>query len=129
MTKTILAALATLFLLAGAASAQTVVRTQPYGTKVTDASSTIAVTDAFQTLSAAPSGGGSRSDCLIQNNGTNTMWIYIGSGTPAKTSSVTLAKSAATYGGVFRCANAGVTPQDTISITGTATETFTAWIE
>lgn len=85
-------------------------------------SSTIAVTNTFQSIQAASA---SRRACLVQNNSSNTQWVFFGpiaSATKAK--SVVLAP-----GQGVMCNGAAVTLTDQISITGTATDSFYAGVQ
>lgn len=82
-----------------------------------DASGTIAVTNTFQSLFAALQ---NRKSCTIQNNGTNKMYIGVGS-SPTLTNSFQVPA-----GATFVCATMGVTVNDAIAITGTAGDAFVA---
>lgn len=106
----------------------------------TDASSTIAVTNTFQSVFNAAtqgtSGRGGRQSCLIQNNGANTMWVWYGpqNGTggtcpsATKGTSFTLIPPATNVqGGSFSCSNgAGSIIQDQICVAGTSPDAYTA---
>lgn len=86
-------------------------------------SSTIAVTNTFQSLQVYNSG---RSGCLIQNQSTtNTMWVYFG-----PVANATKAKSFmldSTHGLQISCSVGGTSVlRDQVSITGTATDAFVA---
>lgn len=128
MRKGLLAA--ALVLLAGAASAQQPVITSPSRVGSVNASGTIAVTNTFQQvfasalLLAQP-----RQGCAIQNNGVNTMWVFFGplaSATKA-TSFQLVPPGVGVQGGSIGCnTGGGGVLQDQVSITGTATEAFTA---
>lgn len=110
-----------LFLLIGAsfAYAQTPVVTQTSKFSNANASSTIAVTNTFQSIWSSNS---FRNDCIIQNNGAASMYIYFGPIANATTpNSLSLAANS-----TFRCANSGIVQSDQISITGTATQKFFA---
>ena len=110
------AAFAAALLAALPASAQQTTRTS------TDLSSTIAVTDTFQSINAA---NPARQGCTIQNNGAATMWVFFGAIAGAtKAKSVVL-----TTGQSVRCNLPGVTLGDQISITGTATQEFYAKVQ
>lgn len=105
---------------------QQVVETQPLPRQTTNASSTISVTDTFQQiwpLQDTP-GGVTRSACAIQNNGTHTMWVFSGSGTATKGTSVVLPA-----GAMYSCASSGVVTVSAISVTGTAGDAFFAGLE
>lgn len=109
-----------LTLLVGPAWGQALVTTQPLGGTSGNGSSTITVTDTFQSIwSAQPS----RHGCTIQNNGAATMYVYAGAIAGAtKDKSVQLAT-----GQSYACGNAGGTVlSDQISITGTSTQKFYA---
>ena len=107
--------------LAGPALAQQAVVTLPSARVTTDASSTIAVTDTFQQIWAAQS---SRVNCGIQNNSSNNMWVYFGSGTPTKATSVVLAP-----GQFLNCATSGIVASSAVWITGTSTGVFYAGLD
>lgn len=109
--------------------AQTPVVTQPYPVNNFNGSGSITTLNTFQqifaqSVSASGLGSqGSRSGCLIQNNGTHTMYIFYGPIANATTpTSLTLAASAKAD-----CNNGGgLAYQDQISITGTANDQFFA---
>lgn len=112
--------------------AQQAVLTQPYtGVVTTNASSTVAVTNTFQSVfvgvgqaatATTPQANQRRNACTIQNTGTNPMYVYFGALADA-----TIAKSIKlTAGNAATCNNNGITVQEQVSITGTATETFYA---
>jgi hypothetical protein len=107
--------------LVGPALAQQAVSTLPSARVTTDASSTIAVTDTFQQIWAAQS---SRVGCGIQNNSTGTMWVYFGSGTPTKATSVVLAP-----GQFLNCATSGIVASSAVWITGTSSGVFYAGLD
>ena len=111
--------IALLLMGASFAHAQTPVITQTSKFSNANASSTIAVTNTFQSIWASNS---NRNDCVIQNNGAGSMYIYFGPIANATTpSSLTLVA-----GGIFKCANSGIVQSDQISITGTAAQEFFA---
>lgn len=103
--------------------AQSPVVTQPYVDVITtNSSSTVAVTNTFQSIFAAPTGNQKRAACTVQNTGTNSMYVFFGAIADATTAkSIKLAA-----GNAVTCNNSGVTLQEQVSITGTATETFYA---
>lgn len=119
-----------LLLLAFPSWGQVPVLTAPNGVSSSNSSGTITVTNTFQQIFASAIGGTRvRQGCLIQNNGSNTMWVFAGPlASATKATSYTLIPPAAgVQGGSFSCSTgAGSVLQDQISITGTATETFTA---
>jgi hypothetical protein len=85
-----------------------------------NASGTIAVTNTFQSLQAAKGG---RNGCLVQNNGSHTMWVYFGpiASATAGTSYVLSA------GASISCAVGGLGVLiDQVSITGTSADAFFA---
>lgn len=114
------------FALLAFTSAAYAVATQPQPVTSTNVSSTIAVTNTFQSvIAASPATKG----CLVQNNGANTMWVFFGPIAGAtKAKSFTLRPpGTGIQGGSISCATAtGAVITDQVSITGTATETFTA---
>jgi len=84
-----------------------------------NASSTIASTNTFQSLWAANAVRGS---CTIENNGTNTMWVFFGPiASATEATSVQLAA-----GQSVNCDSAHVVSTDQVSITGTSGDTFFA---
>ena len=106
----VLAALAAILLSAGAAVADGA---------TSNLSSTIAVTNTFQSIQTLNS---ARSGCLVQNNGTNSMWVFFG-----PIASATKAKSVVLAAGQAVSCNApGLLVVDEVSITGTSTEAFYA---
>lgn len=85
----------------------------------TNYSSTIAVTNTFQSIEGA---NAARSGGLIQNNGVNSMWVFLG-----PIASATKAKSIVLVAGQSLSLSApGVVVTDQVSITGTSTDTFYA---
>lgn len=86
---------------------------------VDNQSSTIAVTNTFQQIWAL---NDNRVDCMIQNNGTNNMWVFPGgTGSATKGAAAILAAGQAYY-----CSFNGVVYQGAISITGTAADAYYA---
>lgn len=89
----------------------------------TNLSSTIAVTNTFQSIQAST---GTRKGCLIQNVATSdSMWVYFGAiGGATKGKSFILD---AVHGSAVSCAVGGLgVLTDQVSITGTAPDAFTA---
>ena len=116
------AVLAALLCVSSGAWGQSTVRTQPFGTRTSVLSGTIAVTDTFQSIQVANS---NRLGCYIQNSASNSMWVYFGpiaSATKAASILVTAGNWVSCYGGA-------VVLQDQISITGTSTDTFVANVQ
>jgi hypothetical protein len=114
------------------AAAQAPVLTMPFGTQTTNSSSTIAVTNTFQSIWTPPPGvagtpgvatnAQGRSACTVQNNGINTMYVFFG-----PIASATLAKSIKLAAGQFvQCNVGGAVLQDQVSITGTSGDAFYA---
>lgn len=120
MKKWFGAALAALLLaLALPVAAQQVVQTVPSARTSNNASSTIAVTNTFQSLWASNS---ARGGCSIQNNGANSMWVFFGPiANASKATSVVLAANQS-----LACAQSGVSATDQVSITGTSGDAFFA---
>jgi hypothetical protein len=82
-------------------------------------SSTIATTNTFQAV--FPSNL-NRQGCTIQNNGTNSMWVFFGATASAtKGTSVVLAAGQAAY-----CGSGLLTYQGVVAITGTMGDAFYA---
>jgi hypothetical protein len=130
-TLLVLSLLFGLVMLSGA-FAQSPVVTQPYtAVLTTNASGTIAVTNTFQEVFVAvnqaatpgtPQANRRRNGCTVQNTGTNPMYVFWG-----PIANATLANSVKlTAGQAATCNNQGLTLQEQVSITGTATETFYA---
>lgn len=128
MLKRVLVAL---LLLTVGAEAQQAVTTSPVQVYSGDASSTIGVTDTFQTVWSAITTGSSRRGCLLLNNSTHRQWVFFGadSSTPTKAKAIPLeaATAANAQGGYVSCAtSAGGVLNDHVWITGTAGDTFVA---
>jgi hypothetical protein len=89
----------------------------------TNLSSTVAVTNTFQSIQIASA---TRKGCSIQNNGTNSMWVFFGPiASATKNSSVQLSS-----GQSVTCASgSGGVLGDQISITGTAADVFFAAVQ
>jgi hypothetical protein len=89
----------------------------------TNLSSTIAVTNTFQSIQVSTAG---RNGCTVQNNDTNTMWVFFGAiGGATKAKSIVLAA-----GQAVSCAVGGLgVLTDQISITGTSTGVFFAAVQ
>lgn len=83
------ALLAIVLLLSDAALAQLAVQGSTLGLSTTNSSVTITTGNSFQTVLAAST---SRRSLTIQNNNTNTdnCWVFIGSGTATKATSIIL---------------------------------------
>lgn len=93
---------------------------KPYFSKAPtlNASSTITVTDTFQSVFVAQE----RAACKIVNTGTNPMWVFFGPMASAtKNTSIKMATGVSTT-----CGEGGVVRVDQVSITGTSGETFYA---
>lgn len=105
------------------AEAQQTVITQPQGVNTLNRSGTIAVTNTFQSIFAASTNTRGRTACVVQNTGTNSMYVFFG-----PIASATIAKSVKLAAGQSAsCATgAGGVLKDQVSITGTATEAFYA---
>lgn len=123
-------AIAAMLTLCAPAKAQSPVLTFPGASEVCpggvsanchNSSSTITVTNTFQSLFAR-NANGQRRDCLVQNNGTNQMLVYVG-----PIAGATAGKSFVLDSGTwFACRGTDLTVQDQISITGTSGDAFTA---
>ena len=104
------------------AIAQTVVKTQPLAVNSSNSSSTIAVTNTFQSIWSQSTTQRGRAGCTIVNYGTNTMWVYFGAiANATKANSIQLAANQPVYCQVF-----GTVLQDQVSITGTSGDAFFA---
>lgn len=99
--------------------AQTPVTTQPKGVVSYNSSTTVTVTNTFQSIFNSNS---NRYSCAIQNNGANIMWVYFGLlANATKGASVELAIGQST-----NCNVGGIVLQDQVSITGTSGDAFFA---
>ena len=107
-----------LLLAPGMAAAQAPVVSRPYSATSYPASGTIAVTNTFQDIWAE---NDRRVGCIVQNTGTNPMYVFFGDGSPSTGTSVRLLANAVIY-----CNSGGVVYNSRVRITGTATETFYA---
>jgi hypothetical protein len=89
-----------------------------FPSNTTVANSTISVTNTFQTLLAANS---DRKGCLMQNQGTHTMYVADGG------SLSTAASLQVSPGQTFSCLAPGIRITDILSITGTAGDAYVVW--
>ena len=104
------------------ANAQNPVITKPVPVVSDNASSTITVTDTFQYIWILDTTTTGRTACTIQNNGTNTMWVFFGPiANATKGKSVVLSA-----GRVVKCNSGNVILKDQVSITGTSGDAFYA---
>lgn len=104
------------------ANAQNPVITLPNPVVSDNASSTIAATNTFQSIWVLDTAVTGRTACTVQNNGTNTMWVFFGPIADAtKGKSVVLTAGQATY-----CNSGIVVLKDQVSITGTSGDAFYA---
>lgn len=109
-----------LALLCGSAQAATVVSPSQYGS--VPLPSTIAVTNTFQSIQAYNS---NRTGCLIQNQTTDTMWVYFGPIANATKAGSFILDTAHSLS--ISCAVGGTSVlKDQVSITGTGTDGFAA---
>src|SRR5690348_4775031 len=102
--------------------APVILRLQPLTT--TNDSSTIAVTDTFQSIQVSTA---TRKGCVVQNNtGTaHDQWVFFGAiGSATKAASVLL-----TPGGSVSCATPNGVLTDQVSITGTSGDSFYAAVQ
>lgn len=105
------------------AYAQTPVVTYPYGVTSFNSSGSISVTNTFQSVFAASGINTGRVACMVQNNGTNPMWVFFG-----PIANATKGKSVVLAAGVSVQCNAagGIVLKDQVSITGTSGDAFFA---
>lgn len=122
--KRFLTLVGALALFAGMAGAQPVITT-PSPLRSTVYSSSVAVTNTFQSLQVATLGGGPyRLGCLIQNKGANSMWVFFG---PIASATKNLSYILVTGAPPISCATlTGGVLQDQVSVTGTAGDLFAA---
>ena len=108
------------------AFAQQPVTMFPVPLTTTRASSTISVTNTFQSVFAAATpaaGSRGRSACQIVNNSSTTLWVFVG---PIASATTPTALSLA-QNGQWDCElAAGAVVQDQISVTGTSGASFFA---
>lgn len=94
----------------------------PTGVTSTNVSGTIAATGVFQSIAVANT---ARRGCSIQNIGANAMWLYFGAIAGATTAKSFLLMP----GNTANCAAGTTVVTDQISITGTATDTFSGAVQ
>lgn len=117
--RRLLLSLVILLATASLAVAQTPVFTNTSKWSNANASSSISSNNIFQSVWASNL---FRNDCIIQNNGAASMYIFFGPIASATTPhSLTLSS-----GSIFKCANSGLVSSDQISITGTSGQQFFA---
>lgn len=107
-------------------SAAYAVATQPQPVVSTNVSGTVAVTNTFQSVVPANS---LNKGCLVQNTGSNLMFVYFGpiAGATKAKSFQLRAPGTGIQGGWVSCATGtGAVITDQVSVTGVATDTFTA---
>lgn len=115
----------TLLLIVGISNgfAQQPVITKAYPVTSSNSSSTIAVTNTFQSIWIADTSTTGRSSCAIQNKGTaDPMYVYFGA-----IAGATIGKSIKlTTNAVLNCSVFGAILKDQVSITGTSGDAFYA---
>lgn len=114
----------TLLLFSFPAFGQQQVITQPYGSRSSNNSGTIAVTNTFQSVFTASTGNNTgRTGCALQNNSaSNSMYVFFGAIADA-----TIGKSVKLSPGQSVNCNAGnIVLKDEVSITGTSGDAFFA---
>lgn len=124
MLRSLFSMVAALILSVTLSYAQNPVITKPFPVNsLNNVSTTIAVTNTFQSLWAADTSTTGRSSCAIQNKGTaDPMYVYFGA-----IAGATIAKSIKLVtNAVLNCSVFGVVLRDQVSITGTATDAFYA---
>lgn len=115
----ILSLIAFIFLIPTGSFAQGNIVTSPFGLTTPDnESSTIAVTNTFQTVFSATVG---RKACTIQNNGTNKMLVYFNSDSAIAAKSITLNAGDRVY-----CDNNNTIIRTAVQITGTSGDAYYA---
>lgn len=117
-----------LLVLTQLAQAQTPMITVPKPvTAVDNQSSTIAVTNTFQQVFAASTATVGRVACVIQNTGTNPMYVFFGATQSSVLADATIARSVKLIAGqACSCDTNDVVIKNAVWITGTATETYYA---
>lgn len=102
---------------------QSPVVTQPKPVNTGTYSSAISVTNTFQSVLAASTSTTGRVGCLIQNNGSNKMYVFFGPVASAITSNSVQLNS----GQTVNCESVGgAVLRDQVSITGTSGDRFYA---
>lgn len=94
--------------------------TQPYNATSTITNNTIAVTNTFQKIWNASTATTGRVGCLVQNNGTHTMYVFFG----ATTSATTQASVQLQAGQSLNCNVGVIVVRNEIAITGTAGDSY-----
>jgi hypothetical protein len=117
-----LAAIIIALVVAGPAWAQQPVVTMPLTTTVSQGSGSILATNTFQQIFPASTTQQGRVGCVVQNVGTNSMFVFFGVITGATTPKSVRLPSNATV----NCHQGGLTIRDAVNITGTAGEQFFA---
>lgn len=117
-----------LLLIPHLASAQTPMITIPKPVVALDnQSSSIAVTNTFQPVFAASTASVGRVACVVQNTGTNPMYVYFGLNQSSILAEATIAKSVKLVAGQScQCDTNDIVIKNAVWITGTATETYYA---
>lgn len=104
------------------ALSQSPVTTQPRGVTTLNSSSSIAVTNTFQSVFAESTNTPGRLNCTVQNTGSNDMYVFFG-----PIASATIAKSVKLASGQsVTCSIFGIVLKDQVSVTGTMGDTFYA---
>jgi len=86
---------------------------------------TIAVTNTFQALLAAPVSPAIRKGCGVQNQGSANMFVYIGASGQSLIKSLIIPPLS-----TYSCSNlAGQVEQSALQITGTNPDTYVVWSE
>lgn len=99
------------------AKAQGIVATTPFQATTAITSGSITSTNTFQSALAS---NASRRGCLLQNLGSNTMFVYVGALTSATTPQSLQLSTKQT----FNCAAGGIVVTDQIAVTGTSGDGF-----
>ena len=116
-----------LFSYSAYAQSNIVVTTPKPVTAVDNQSSTIAVTNTFQPVFVASTANTGRVACVIQNTGTNSMYVYFGATQTSVLAEATIAKSVKLIAGqACSCDSNDIVIKNAVWITGTATETYYA---
>lgn len=112
-----------LLLISSIAQAQTSVITIPKPvTAVDNESSSVVTTNTFQQIFPASTANVGRVACVVQNTGTNPMYVYFGA-----TADATIAKSVKLVAGqACTCDVNNIVIKTAVQITGTTTETYYA---
>lgn len=111
------------------------VTTLPLGVSSSNVSTTVTVTDTFQSVFAVSTTQRGRTNCTIVNYGTHTMWVFedaTAAGVAAANVSVTTTKGKSVQlaaNQAYYCAQGGTTIKSAVFIAGTSGDAFYAAVQ